>query len=379
MQDVERYRQRNKIQVASPTYQLESQQYTTNQLVCRTPPPAERPLQAPLQLVIPEKILYGLDILIRGSFESGAWKFHDNERLIESSPTAALEQRRIMNFLNGIDLGCTAARSGNNMLAGDQWRRAFLELENLVKGTYHDIIPNLISKLNDLNNWGFADIASMMIRHIAQLCLEYQKSNYPVSLIFTHFDGVSLDCISGLEDQIMALFHKVFYVYLGSQCYNTFVMMMNRAKRRLSRCEWVDIDQCLPPLLPLDDMFGPANCRPLDVLRLRVEVLYQRMQYQRVTEEAFVLVQRADTKQNDPWQRHYFLIKGLYHAGSAHYYLGNHESAKQCLGYALYLQEEFCKIDVTDQFNSERILMQEKLELLGVTPLAYTTAGSVLA
>ena len=126
-------------------------------------------------------------------------------------------------------------------------------------------------------------------------------------------------------------------------------------------------------------MFGPVNCCPLDVLRLRVEILYQRGQYQRVTEEASLLIQRADRKQNDPWQRHYFLIKALYHTGSAHYYLGNHESTKQCLGYALYLDDEFCKIDGSDQFNSERVFMHEKLELLRVVSLDCVTAGSVLA
>ena len=156
-----------------------------------------------------------------------------------------------MNFLNGIDVGCTSVRAGNNTLAGDQWRRLFLEIDKLTKGTYHDIIPDLISKLNHLNDWGFPDVASMVMCHITQLCLEYQNSKYPISLIFIRFNGVSLDCISGLEDQITALFHTVFYVYLGSQCYSTFVMMMNRARRRLNRSEWVDIDQCLPPLSPL--------------------------------------------------------------------------------------------------------------------------------
>ncbi|KAL9042671.1 MAG: hypothetical protein Q9214_003711, partial [Letrouitia sp. 1 TL-2023] len=362
--NVERHVQRYKVQISRERSLVNTRKTTMKQLVCRTPPPAERPLQTPEPWMITEKFLYGLDGLIRGSFESGAWKFFDNERLIESSPDTVREQRRIMTFLQSIDQGRAAAQIGDNLLAGDRWRLAFLEIEYLMKGNYHDIIPNVISKLNDLNNWGFQGVTTMLVKHIASLCHEYQRSGHQIAPIFVGFDRIDLRSLDGLEERIWTMFHSIFSTYVGSQCYNTFVMKMDGAKRRLRRGERENIDECLPSLAPLEKEFGPMNCRPLDVLRLRLETLSERGQYQQVTEEAPLLIQRADGKWNDPWQRCYFLIKAFYCAGSAHFYLGNLESARHHLNQALYLDAEFCKFDSSDQFNTERLHMHEKLGIL---------------
>ena len=364
---VERYLQKYKVQIPRQESLANSRNPAIEQLVCWTPPPAERPLQTPEPWMIPEKFLFGLDGLIRGSFESGTWRFFDGERLIESSPDAAGEQRRIMTFLQSIDQGRAAAQIGDNLLAGNRWRLAFLEIEYLMKGKYHDIIPNVISKLNDLNNWGFQGVATMLINHIASLCHEYQRSGHQIAPIFVGFDKVDLKSLNGLEERIWTMFHSIFSTYVGPQCYNTFVMKMNRAKRRLRHSERENIDECLPPLVPLEKEFGPMNCRPLDVLRLRLETLSERGQHQQVTEEAPLLIQKADGKWNDPWQRCYFLIKALYCAGSAHFHLGNLESARHHLNQALYLDAEFCKLDSSDQFNTERAHMHEKLRLLSVS------------
>ena len=365
--NVERYLKRYKVQILRQESLATARKISMKQLVCRTPPPAERPLQTSEPWMIPEKFLYSLDGLIRGSFESGAWRFFDNERLIESSPDAVGEQRHIMTFLQSIDQGRAAAQIGDNPLAGDRWRLAFLEMEYLMKGNYHDIIPNVVSKLNDLNDWGFQGVATMLVNHIASLCHEYQKTGHQIAPIFVGFDRIDLKSLDGLEERIWTMFHSIFSTYVGPQCYNIFVVKMNGARRRLRRSGRENIDECLAPLAPLEKEFGPMNCRPLDVLRLRLEALSERGQYQQVTEEAPLLIQRADGKWNDPWQRCYFLIKAFYYAGSAHFYLGSLESARHHLNQALYLDAEFCKFDNSDQFNAERLLMHEKLGLMSVS------------
>ena len=365
--NVDRYLERHKVQVPRQGSLIHTRKITMKQLVCRTPPPAERPLQTPEPWMIPEKFLYGLDGLIRGSFESGAWRFFDNERLIESSPDAEGEQRQIMAFLQSIDQGRAAAQIGDNSLAGNRWRSAFLEIEYLMKGNYHDIIPNVISKLNDLNDRGFQGVATMLVNHIASLCHEYQKNGYQIAPIFVGFDKIDLKSLDGLEERIWTMFQSIFSTYVGPQCYNTFVLKMDGARRRLRRSERENIDECLPPLAPLEKEFGQMNCRSLDVLRLRLEILSERGQYQEVTKEAPLLIQRADGKWNDPWQRCYFLIKAFYLAGSAHFYLGNLESARHHLNQALYLDAEFCKFDSSDQFNTERFHVHEMLGLMSLS------------
>ena len=336
----------------------------SDRVICRTPPPTQGLLQAPQQILIPEKLLYSLDGLIRESFESGAWRFFDNERLIESSPAAVAEQRALMSFLGSVDQGCTATRIGHLVLADAHWQRAIVELEVLLRGTYHDIIPNIISKLTDLDDWGFADVANRLMREMVGIASACKHSGIVIFPLYEAFDGLILEGMSELEDRVWEMFHSVFQLYLGSYCYNTFVMMMDRAQRKLQRDKDLNIDHHLPPLQPLDDQFGILNCRSLDVLRMRVETFYQRREYVRVTEEASSLIVRAERKLNDPWKRHYFLIKAYYHSGNAHFYLGNFESTTQHLSYALYLEEEFCKLDQSYQFGSERIFMKEKLDRL---------------
>jgi tetratricopeptide (TPR) repeat protein len=379
MDDIQRYSQRNKIKIiprpqsSIPT----SRQLTSNELVCRTPPPAERPLQLPPQLRIPEKVFHDVDRLVRRSFESGAWRFAGNERIINSSPAMEEEQKHIMVYLSSVDLGCAAVGTGDFSSGVAQWQRAFLVVEDLIKGAYHDIIPNMLTKLTDLHNRGFSDVASMMMQHISQLCLAYQNSDHPISQVFAKLNDISVEHLVEVEDKIRTLFHKIFEVYLGSNCYNTFVMDMDRAKRRLDSSELADLDKCLPSLSSLDEVFGSTNCRPLDVLRLRIEIMYQRRQYQALVEEALVLIDRADKKHDDPWQRHYFLIKAYYYSGSSHFHLGNYECAKVYLECALHLYEKFLEIDWSDQFDSEKAFMLEKLEFMKLALSGQDTANQL--
>lgn len=289
LQKVERHLKRYKVRVFRKQNFEGSGRVAMTELVSRTPPPIGESLRVPEPWIVLEKFLFALDGLVRGLFESGDWRFHDNERLIESSSDVEEEQRRLMGFLSGLDQGCAAAQIGNSRLAGDRWRSAFLEVEYLMKGSFHNIVSNVVSKLVDLADWGFHGLATMLLNHIACLCQEYARSNHPIAAVFIGFDKINIDSLGGLEERTWTMLHSIFDAYIGNQCYNTFVLRIDGAKRRLRRSKQENMDECLPPLAPLEKEFGPLNCRSLDIMRLRLETLTYRGQYQQVTDEAPLL------------------------------------------------------------------------------------------
>ena len=369
IEKVERYRKREFIHPTgnrSLFKPLEGKK--TKDLICRTPSPLtspHRPLMNPQVWNVSEKLFYDIDVYIKGSFDSGAWVFNGNERLIESSHYQPLEMGSLQAFLGGLDSGCTNKALGNHGLAGLFWRRAFREIESLVKGSYHDIIPNVIQKLNDLNDQGCREVAIKMKNYITSLSMLHQSSNDTRKSIFKAFADVDIDHLPELEARIMSRFTELFELYLGSQCYNSFVMFMNAARRRLNRSRWTNLDECLPVLSDLDDAFGPSNCRPLDVIRLRADILYQRGMYPQAEIEGTMLVHRAEMKENDEWQRLYFLIHGWTCVGSAQYFLGKETAAMASLSHALKLEKEFRKIDKSGLFNPEKFAMLAYLVELG--------------
>lgn len=125
-----------------------------------------------------------------------------------------------------------------------------------------------------------------------------------------------------IEERVTKCYAELFKLYLEQQSYNSFVILMNAARRKLTRNASARFEECLPPLAPLDDVFEPSNRRPLDVIRFRVEILHLRSMQQETEASAFVLVQRAELIKDDPWQQLYFLTKGWYYVGSAQYSLG---------------------------------------------------------
>jgi hypothetical protein len=353
---VERYRDRYRIQDVNQRSLLEREKGRATDLLCRTPPPTEGHLQSPSLWRVPEKVLFNLDALIKRSFETGTWRFNGNDLLINSSASDQLEKTSIMTLLTGIDLGCTAITSGSHELGEIHWRQAFDEIDHLVAGQYHDIIPNLILKVTELGHRGFGPAATRMRDRIAQRSKAIEgDGDKPIAAILSQLDEVSLEHMAGLEESIMALFRTVFEFYLGRYCYNSFVTMMDGANGRLRRNEWLSPDDCLPDLAKLDATFGPANCRPLDMLRLRIEISYLRGQYDRVIEESSALIPRAYTKQNDPWQMHYYLFIGWHHRSSAQYHLEEYGSAKESLSIAQYMADRFSVIEPSGLFDPERV------------------------
>ena len=166
-----------------------------------------------------------------------------------------------------------------------------------------------------------------------------------------------------IEERIMKQFTKLFELYLGHLCYNSFVMIMDGARRRLLQCPWATFD-CLPEISYLDSYFGPTDRRSLDVIGMRVEILSHRGMHSEAEVEALALVQRAGMIQSDDWQRFYNLTRGWYFLGSAQYFLRKRDVAIQNLCNALHSDDELCKIDEFHIFEAERMIILKFLEHL---------------
>ena len=160
-------------------------------------------------------------------------------------------------------------------------------------------------------------------------------------------------------------FNKLFHFYLGPTCYNSFVMMMDAARRQLFKHPWATFEDNLPALPGLDAVFGPSNRRSLDVISLRAEVLHRRGQYREVEAQGRLLIERAGGIENDEWQRFYNLTRGYYFVGSALYHLGEIVGAKESFALALWADRELCLIDDFSIFNAEKATIKRYMEDMG--------------
>lgn len=184
---------------------------------------------------LPEKLLRDVDALVKGSFESGRWNFNGNDLIINSSPTQVVEVQKLHDFLGDIVSGCDAADTQDFASAGVYWKRAFISLEILVEGRYHDIIPNLVQKINDLYSQGRPDLADSLKRHTANCSRKFlapQDSNFS---LYNNLGDLDTAIFVDIEDRIMRRFSELFEFYLSPLCYNSFVMMIDSARRRLLR------------------------------------------------------------------------------------------------------------------------------------------------
>jgi hypothetical protein len=101
--------------------------------------------------------------------------------------------------------------------------------------------------------------------------------------------------------------------------YNSFMMRMNSARRKLLPDNWARVEDYILSLTLIDHMYNASNWRSLDIVRLRVGLLFHRAEYELTETEAEELVRRASMVQNDEWQRLYFLIKGHHYVASAQF------------------------------------------------------------
>jgi hypothetical protein len=155
-------------------------------------PPSPRALSAPDVLLMPEKMFHSGTELIKKSFITGAWHADGFDDIIQNSPTQAMEKHSLHSLLGNLDIACKAASSGDYGLAGEHWQRGFDEIAILVKGQYHDIIPNLTHKINDLNHAGYGDVASKLKDFVSQSCAENRVPTGSRSVILRRFARLDL-------------------------------------------------------------------------------------------------------------------------------------------------------------------------------------------
>jgi hypothetical protein len=337
---------------------------STRDLVCRTPPPSPH---ASLPVIeswrVSEKLLYDVDVLVKGSFECGRWKWVSNQLIIESSEQQLQDKLAIHDMLGSLANGVAAANARDYELAFKYWQQSFVKVDALVKGQYHDIIPNLIQQINDLNSLGLVPVAASFKAHMAEASAVYGTPGTPSSAIFAGLGSLDMSLLVGAEERIMAHFHALFEQYLGYRSYNSFVMMMDGARRRLLHQSWTTFADCLPDIAHLDADFGSTDRRPLDVLGLRLEILKKRGMPHEAEPEALEMIRRAERTLNDDWQRYYNLTRGWYFLGWARYAIPEKRSqAVACFETALTCDDELCKIEDFHIFVSERT---EMLKYLG--------------
>ena len=364
LEKIERYRKRNKLDFHQRSL-FKTNQTPKTGVVCRTPPLLPKSLPVTQAWRVFEKLLFDVNNHIRVSFESGVWTFDGNERLIRSSPAQSSERSSLHAFLGGLDISCAAFAAGNVQLAGGYWRQGFREIETLVMGQYHDTIPNMIQKINDLNRQGQLEVAVLLKKQITRSSMTYQSPDRSRLSILEVLEKLDLEYMVEVEERVMQCYVELFDLYLGSQCYSSFVMLMNAARRKLTRNPSATFEECLPDLSLLDNSFGPSNQRSMDVVRLRVETLNLRGLHEQTEIEAYALVERAAQIQDDQWKQLYYLTKGWFYVGSAQYLLGKPDIATENLSQSLRCGGGFSRIDHSGLFNPERLIMLKYLEHLG--------------
>jgi hypothetical protein len=197
-------------------------------------------------------------------------------------------------------------------------------------------------------------------QHIAECSKRFLAPGASTLSIFDGLGTLDLDNMLEIEDRIMDQFTNLFQLYLGYQCYNSFIMMMDAARRKLLRSPWTSFD-CLPDVSCLDSSFGPASRWSLDLIGIRAEISMHRQMHKDAEIEASALIQRAEMIQKDDWHRFYNLTRGYYFLGSAQYFLRKHDDAIYSLSNALLFDDELCKIDEFHIFDAERLIIEKYL------------------
>lgn len=313
----------------------------------------------PAHLKASESLFHSIEILIARSFETAHWKFYSNDRLIHSSPNEDAEKIELQEFIGDIDCADEAAKSNNFSAAGKFWQSAFDRVPTLVQAQYHDVIPNLLQKINDLQAAGYTEVADKLRSYVAGMARAKTPDNPLVA-----FQELGLEQFRGIEQVVMSLFSRLFEFYLGAACYSSFVMLMDSARRRLVHNPWEQCDDVLPNLFQIDVVFGPADRRSMDIISLRIEVEYRRLRYGEVKRHAEMMIQRADMILDDDWLMYYYLTRSYYFLGCAQFHLGEKMEAQESFARSLLADYNLCLIKDFSIFNTEKIMMRKYLEEL---------------
>ncbi|KAF3228969.1 hypothetical protein TWF191_002079 [Orbilia oligospora] len=371
---IEKYRKKNKIQRHEYSSKSSTQQSAPSSMAI-----VPRQISPPQVFETSERLGYEVSNYIKGSFEGKRWKVKDNQNIINSSPNQDTEVQILTTFLTDIETGCSNFAVGNGYSGGLYWRKAFENIEYLVRGDYHDHILNIVITINDLREKGYPGAAELLKSYASQLGRHKQPPEGRIrALIYRELGNVSLDQMPQLEEIVLACFMELFERYLGDYCYNSFVVQMNMARRRLRLGDWVNLTDVLLALSVLDHKFGVSDRRPLDVIRVRVETLFKRKKYLEVIQHSRSLVERAELIeiQDDPWQRHYFSIKGCYYMGISLFSLEKYEEAHIILSKCFDLIESFYTVQNNFAlFDSEKVEIVERLYQPSHAQLGFGDAG----
>jgi hypothetical protein len=326
------------------------------------PPPPSALLLRSEQWRLPERFLFDVNTLVKGSFEAGLWSGIDQNQLIKSSNNQRYEAHLLHVFLNNLSCGSEAANANKYQAAGKFWMDAMKSIDKLIKCDYHDILPNLIQQINELNRQGRQDLARILKDHIAECCQTFLKGTNPTIAAYKSLGQLDMSYMVEIEERMMKQFQENFELYLGARNYNSFVMMMDYARRKLFRDQWVRIEDVLPPVDQLDRVFGTSDRRSLDVIALRLEVAKTRNQLELVEYEAPILIQRAQLILNDDWQRFYNLARGYFELGFAQYFLLRKALATSSLRKAQDSDDKLRELGDWNIFDPERVLAVKYLQ-----------------
>jgi hypothetical protein len=202
----------------------------------------------------------------------------------------------------------------------------------------------------------------MLHQHIAECGQLFLKPDSSTAAIYTGLGKLEITHMVAIEDRIMKRFKELFEFYLGPLSYNSFVMMMNHARRSLYRDEWVRFEDVLPPIYLLDSTFGISDRRTLDVIALRIDVAQKRKQFSLVESEAAILISRAEIIQNDRWQRFYNLTRGWFRLGCAQYFLRKKDEAITSLNNALANDDALRTLGDWNIYDPQRITIGKYLQ-----------------
>jgi hypothetical protein len=133
LENVERYQKRNRIFDVNKRPVFDRWKIITRTSSAERLHSSKKTLSVPQLWRIPEKFLFNADICIECSFESGAWKFQDNELFIQSSEFQSSEQNSLHAFIGALGTGCTNFVAGKPETAGLYWRRASERLRSSCK------------------------------------------------------------------------------------------------------------------------------------------------------------------------------------------------------------------------------------------------------
>jgi hypothetical protein len=339
LRKVERHCQRAGFSIKAT--QCKWHESVSTEVTCRTPPPTTSiGFMREEQWRVPEKLLFDVDHFIKGSFEAGLWTWSDQFTILHSSDDQGNEPMLLYSVKNDLISGWGAAEVKDFVLAGSFWANAFQNVDNLVRGQYPATIVDLVRVINDLNQRSGQKLARMLQQHIMACCQVFLK---PGSATFSIYDGLErleMTHMIDVEERIMKRFHELYEVYLGPAKYDSFIMAIEYARRRLHWDECIQLEDVLPPVDVLDRTYGISDNRSLIVISIRIEIAGERGWLEQVETESSILIQRAGLILDDNWMRIYYLTIGWFHLGYAQYYLGKDELAITSFNNALAIDEE---------------------------------------